>query len=232
MKTPDYLSYDKYKKNKRTNPKRRFFLFFGTFFISLFAFLIFAKLMAPDVDVTVGDEPEFEEKNIGLGVKQFVDERLRSIELDDLGKSALHKSYEDSEDDISKVEEEKIVLPDKKEEKSKSGQNMAPTEPAVMPAYEAPRPEVKEIVSNPKPAVNTSSSTGMIKVYVGKYTTSAQARVALDILMDSGLNVSPFVKNVNGIYTLQIGSFSERTRAVEIAKELTSNGFPARLVQE
>ena len=97
MKTPDHLSYDKYKKNKQTNPKRRFFLFVGTFIISLCAFLVIATLMAPDVDVTIGDEPELEEKNIGLGVKQFVDSRLKAIELDDIGKSTLTKPFEDEE---------------------------------------------------------------------------------------------------------------------------------------
>lgn len=227
MKTPDYLSYDKYKTKKGSNPKRRFSLFLGTFLISLLAFLVLAQIMAPDVDVTIGDEPELEEKNIGLGVKQFVDERLKTIEFDDMSNSPLHKSDEES-DKISNIEEEKIVIPSSNVEKS---QKVAPvsTEPPVMPAYEAPRPEVNEVVaSKPKPTV----STGMVKVYVGKYSTDRQARVALDILMDSGLNVSPFVKNLGGIYTLQIGSFSDKSRATEIANELTKNGFPARLVQE
>lgn len=233
MKTPDHLSYDKYKKNKQTNPKRRFFLFIGTFIISLCAFLVIATLMAPDVDVTIGDEPELEEKNIGLGVKQFVDSRLKAIELDDMGKSTLTKPFEDEEkNNASEIEEEKIVLPEHKEdkEKAKTVTPLAPTEPAVMPAYEAPRPEVDEVVAaKPKPV---ATSSGMVKVYVGKYSNERQARVALDILMDSGLNVSPFVKNLNGVYTLQIGSFSDKSRATDIANELTRNGFPARLVQE
>ncbi|MBR1754493.1 SPOR domain-containing protein [bacterium] len=230
MKTPDYLTYDRYKKKKDTNPKRRLSLFLWTFFFSLAAFLVLASVIAPDVDVTIGDDVEMEEKNIGLGVKQFVDSRLRTIDLDDLGKLSLYEQTGEEETASSEkddyAEEEKIELPVTSLKKEKSASEQKSNEPAVMPAYEAPRPDKNEVI------LQTTQQSNVYKVYVGKYSNSTQAKVAKDILMDSGLDVSPFVKNVNGVYTLQIGSFAERSRAEQAAGELTRNGFPARISQE
>jgi len=181
--------------------------------------------MAPDVDVRIGEEPEYEEKSFGLGVKQFVDQRLKSIDLDDMGKISLHKTTEENEmlkNPSDDIEEEKIELPTQNKKEESVVKN---DEPAVMPSYEAPRPDKSDLYL----PVETSS---MVKVYVGKYSNKAQADVAKDILIDSGMDVSPFVKNLNGTYTLQIGSFNDRARAEQVARYLTKNGFPARIVQE
>lgn len=225
MKTPDYLSYDKYKRKKDTNPKHRIGLFVGTFLVSVVGFFCLANLIAPDVDVTIGDDIEVEEKNIGLGVKQFVDSRLKMIDLEDLGKNSLHEEESPLTEKTSEkidIEEEKIELPNKKTEAASSSQE----EPSVMPAYQAPRPDKNEIIAQ------TEMKLNVYKVYVGKYSNETQAKVAKDILMDSGMNVSPFIKNINGVYTLQIGSFAEKAGAEQISGELTRNGFPARISQE
>lgn len=224
MKTPDYLSYDRYKKKRDSNPKRIFSLFIGTFLVSVVAIFTLASFMAPEVDVTIGDDVEVEEKNIGLGVRQFVDDRLRKIEMDDLGHTSLTSSTEEeSISDTSDIEEEKIDLPINKVEKVEVKPK---EEPEVKTSYEAPRPDKNEIVLQVEPKKT------VYKVYVGKYENSIQATVAKELLLDSGMDVSPFVKNVSGVYTLQIGSFLEKTRADNIANDLTRNGFSARVVQE
>ena len=228
MKTPDYLSYDRYKRKKASNPKRRLALFIGTFIISVMVFFTLAMAIAPDVDVTIGDEVELEEKSIGLGVKQFVDSRLRSIDLDDMGKLSVSQNEEslnkktDSEISDESYDDEVLELPVQKSEKKQ----IANEEPAVMPAYEAPRPDKTEIIAQ------TETPKTSYKVYVGKYSTSTQAKVAKDILMDSGMEISPFVKSLNGTYTLQVGSFADKAGAEQLSKELSKNGFPARIVQE
>lgn len=221
MKTPDYLSYERYKKKKNSNPNRRLLIFIVTFFASLLVFSVLAKSLTPDVDVTIGSDTELEEKDIGLGVKQFVDNRLKSIELDDLGKS-LAKDKTSDVDNIS-VEEEKLTLPDKKHQKELIDE--AALDP-VMPAYTPPRPGKEDII------MHQTETPKMVKVYVGKYSTIDQAKVSQDILLDSGLDVSPFIKNLGGTYTLQIGSFADKSRAEQVASELTANGFPARMVSE
>jgi len=45
------------------------------------------------------------------------------------------------------------------------------------------------------------------------------------------LGVSPFIKNVRGNYTLQVGSFSSEDKAQALADELLKHNFPARIVR-
>ena len=55
---PEHISYREYKKRLSKNPHQNFVLFISAFFILLLAFLGMAKIMSPDVDIAIGDEPE------------------------------------------------------------------------------------------------------------------------------------------------------------------------------
>ena len=70
------------------------------------------------------------------------------------------------------------------------------------------------------------------KVIVGYYTTKEQAEVAKGIIAESGLNISPFVRNIGGAYTIQVGSYSTREKAQVMANELLRNNYPARIIME
>ena len=70
------------------------------------------------------------------------------------------------------------------------------------------------------------------KVIVGYYTTAEQAEVAKSIILDAGLNIEPFIKNIGGAYTLQVASFTSREKAQNVANELLKNNFPARVIVE
>ena len=229
MKTPDYLSYERYKKRKETNPNKRLYLFLITFFITLLAFTLFAKLMTPDVDVTIGGDTEVEAKDTGLGVKRFIDERLKLIQMEDNSAgvsqqvaqkdSEYNKNADNKNDYDSKISEEAITLPDSAKERS------------VMPDYVEPQ----SVAPKPRSTTSTnsySSESSVSKVYVGKYATIEQARVAQEIIMDSRVVTAPFIKNINGSYTIQVGTFTNRQRAEEVAAALKNSGFPARIEQE
>ena len=58
-----------------------------------------------------------------------------------------------------------------------------------------------------------------------------QAKVAQTILSEAGLGVTPFIKNLNGNYTLQVGSFSSEEKAQNLTDELLRNNFPARILK-
>ena len=94
----------------------------------------------------------------------------------------------------------------------------------------------KQEVEKPVQKVETKPVTPtynkILKVCVGKYATVEQARVAQSILQDSDVGVSSFIKMVNGSYTLQVGSFTERSKAEQLLNELLRNSFPARIIQE
>jgi len=233
MKTPDYLSYERYKKKKDKNPNKRILIFITTFFATLLLFTIIASSLSPDVDVTIGDESGTELKETGLGVKKFIDDRLKLIQMEDnsagvsiKGQKKNVPGFEDAinESPYPDISEEKIKLPTKKDKQIYEGEEIE-EEPINQPSYSPPRPTGKDF-SNP------FEGPKMAKVYVGRYSTLEQAQVAQEILMDAGLDVSPFIKNLGSYYTLQVGSYSSRAKAEGIAQELQKNNFPARVVQE
>lgn len=226
MKTPDYLSYERYKKKKDTNPNKRILIFVTTFFATLLLFTVVAKSLSPNVDVTIGDESETDAKETGLGVKKFIDERLKMIQMEDNSAGVSVKNdnektsrYEDeSFDKYTQAEDEKINLPTKQDKSNTSDES-------TQSAQNPPRPTSRDL-STP------FESPKMAKVYVGRYSTLEQAKVAQEILMDSGLDINPFVKDMGGTYTLQVGSYSSRAKAEGLASELQRNNFPARIIQE
>lgn len=238
MKTPDYLSYDRYKKKKSANPNKRILISVTTFFVALLFFSVVAKSLSPDVDVTIGDESQTEVKDTGLGVKRFIDERLKMIQMEDNSAGVSLKEAknnrevtDDSEsyDKYMNATEEKINLPSQKNKANQVDSEDTEEEPVLPARVAPPRPSGKDL-STPFEGVNANPK--MSKVYVGRYATVEQAKVAQEILLDSGINVTPFVKNVGGAYTLQVGSYSSRAKADGLASELQRNNFPARIVQE
>lgn len=235
MKTPDYLSYDRYKKKKDSNPNRRMLIFITTFFAMLLFFTIIAKALSPNVDVTIGDDSETDAKETGLGVKKFIDERLKMIQMEDNSAGVSLKNddkktsgYNDeSFNKYSQEADEKVSLPTK----NAASDSDEATEEPIQIKHNPPRPTSKDLPLSTS-SNNPSLSTKMSKVYVGRYSTIEQAKVAQEILMDAGLDITPFVKDLGGSYTLQIGSYSSKAKADGLASELQRNNFPARVVQE
>lgn len=236
MKTPDYLTYDRYKKKKKTTSKKGVLLAITTFFATLLLFSIFAKLLSPDVDVSIGDDSTTDAKESGLGVKRFIDDRLKMIQMEDNSagvsiKESAEKAprYNDASfDKFSKSMEEKVDLSTRNNNDGKNISDSSMDDPVDEPiqySHTPPRPSGREL-STP------FESPKMSKVLVGRYSTVEQAKVAQGILLDSGIDVSPFIKSVGGVYTLQVGSYSNRAKADSLASELLRNNFPARVVQE
>lgn len=233
MKTPDYLSYDRYKKKKDSNPNRRMMIFVTTFFAMLLFFTVIAKALSPDVDVSIGGDSETDAKETGLGVKKFIDDRLKMIQMeDDSAGVSLKNDSKPSPANVNsdqglydQAQEEKLTLPTK----SKNSVEDVMEEPIQSNQVKKapPRPTSKELPLS-TPYVSQKSA----KVYVGRYSTVEQAKVAQEILMDAGLDITPFVKDLGGFYTLQVGSYSSRAKAEGLANELQRNNFPAKVIQE
>ena len=87
-------------------------------------------------------------------------------------------------------------------------------------------------VANANNAPIPMPTTRMYKVYVGSYDSAAQAEVAKVIIAEAGLSLNTFVKNINGSYTLQAGSYGSQDSAFAVAEDLLKNNFPARVVAE
>jgi len=240
MKTPDFMSYDRYKKKKKNTSANGALIFITTFFATLLVFTVIAKELTPDVDVTIGDDSQTDAKETGLGVKKFIDERLKMIQMEDnsAGVSTQDKKsngYDDTsfekfsrtlqdnpaEQPSQEISDEPMTLPSSKQNKK---QSVTQDKVAFTPAA-PPRPDSSEL-SRPFEAPKPS------KVLIGRYSTIEQAQVAQEILIDSGLNINPFIKKTGDSYTLQAGSYSSRATANAVAAELQRNNFPARVIQE
>lgn len=218
MKNSGYMNYSKYKKDKKGNYQNLFLLFLTAFLVMLLFFTAVARHLSPEVDIAIGDEEEVEAKETGLGVKRFIDDRLKFIQQEDQGvvKKAIDKKVEEetlkermTEDTLVPELDEKVVIP-----------------------YSIQKQEVEKPAQKIEAKPVAPSYNKVLKVVVGKYSTVEQARVAQSILQDSEVGVSSFIKLINGSYTLQVGSFTERAKAEQLLNELLRNSFPARIIQE
>ena len=189
-----------------------------------------ARHMTPNVDVAIGEDSATDAKETGLGVKGFIDNRLKAIQSEDsdslvkkIEEKKLSKFDEDDENEyFSKDLEEKVKIPVKKvkQEVEKIQKEVVemPPKPIVQPQKQIETPIATPVVTN-------------IKVVVGSYSSIDQAKVAQSILQEADLGVTPFVKNIQGMYTLQVGSFSSEQKAQSLANELLKNNFPARIIK-
>lgn len=238
---PEHITYREYKKRLTQKPFKSFVLFISAFFILLLAFLGMAKFMSPDVDISIGDEPEVTYEEEGV-IRGNVDNRLKQIQDEDNGIGTKENTIFSTELD------EKVVIPEKKhQEEPLKVQEEAPilleqTQPKnnsqpenIVQQSDIQKPivnqqeQVKESIPQaPVPAV----ANKVYKVYVGSYSTPAQAEVAKGIISEANIGVSTFIKNLNGTYTLQAGSYSSADKAQAAANDLLKNNFPARVVAE
>ena len=101
------------------------------------------------------------------------------------------------------------------------------------------RTEVSDIVVDSPQAVQhkeppeTPAKEVVYKVFIGSYTSAEQARVAKDIITESGNGLNPIVKCLgSNNYTLQVGIFKNKQSAESLLYTIQQNHLPGRIVQE
>lgn len=228
---PAHISYKDYKKLVNRNPRQGLIMFISVFFVLLIVFLGFAKMMSPDVEISLGDENTESEELVKPGE---VDERLKEIHMEDnseaIGGEGL--AIEDGG---------KVVIP-KQNSQSAVNNNLPESQDSVYMEDESqvktPTVQEKTMTHVQPQAHNEAAQTAPVphtvnaKVVVGSYTTIEQAEVAKGILLDSGLGLSPFIRKIGGEYTLQVGSFNTKEKAMSAAKDLLIKNYPARVLIE
>lgn len=212
-KRPSHISYKEYQKKVTKNPNEGIIIFVSAFFILLLLFLGIAKQISPEVDVSIGDDSAVTNEALD---KASVDERLKLLKEEDNG------SLNSDENMFANELEEKVVLPDHKKEDKKSEDTPKEEAPITLPDKEAA----------PKPAETASPAPKSVQQPSTSMTAKEQAEVAKGIIAESGLNISPFVRNIGGAYTIQVGSYSTREKAQVMANELLRNNYPARIIME
>lgn len=216
-------------------------LFLVTFLISLIVITYFIKSMSPDVDVEIGGESEqtVEQDGTDSEIKQPIDDRLRWIQMEDNMPGASKRQDGESQDieykSTENGKEDVVKQPESKDkEKSKSDSDTITPFEYTNPNNQKPiatPPTPVQSMQNKQPAPSADEFK-MSKVYVGSYPTIEQAIQAQNKIMNTSISVSPFVKEVNGSYVLQAGSYANAHKAEAVAREISAAGFPTRVVKE
>lgn len=217
-------------KNSR-KMRQSFVLFTITFLLTLVAVTYVIKNYSPNVDVEIGGESESQaayDESDGMEPKKAVDDRLKWIQLED---NMPGVSKRDGEEEIKYEDVETVKSANKEktaDEKNEMNKITLPAENASSSENAAESP-----VKTPIQTQNASQQPfKMAKIYVGSYSSIEQAIQAQNRLMETNLSVSPFVKEVNGMYVLQVGSYANINKAEALVRDINAAGFSATLVQE
>lgn len=221
---PTHITYKEYQKKLNKNPNEGIAIFVSAFFILLLLFLGIAKQISPDVDVSIGDDENVNSETVGIE-KNAIDDRLKLLQQEDNGNNPQEDEMFASDLD------EKVVIP---EHKNKNDDIKGDVKEAVQTEKEATPKPSETAAPEPKPSVVQQQvpAATVSKVVVGYYSTKEQAEVAKGIIMESGMNISPFVRAIGGAYTIQVGSYSSREKAQSVVNDLLRNNYPARIISE
>lgn len=201
------MTGNNYKKYMKKSAKKKDYsliqLFIISFFGMLLIFTVLIKSFSPSVDVSIGDYKPEPE----LEEKTInVDDRLAAIQSEDQGRSFtdLMKNADDMQQDNNDTST--LVKLSKSKQKDTPDQVSIPV---------------------------TNSEDLVYKVFIGTYTSAEQAKVAKDIIQESGLNLNPIVKCIgSNDYTLQVGIFKNKSGAETLLSMIQQNHLPGRIVQE
>jgi cell division protein FtsN len=236
------LTYKDYKaEQKIKNRKQAIMMFLSIFAVLVLIFLGVAKLMSPDVDISLGDDSKTEQEEYNRGI----DSRLKILQEDDDMNLTEHDKDDSlvEEDGVVKIpktedksfkplEDEEPVITAKEEESAEKIDKQETHHNPISP--DAAPTSLKNNASNnvnvhPTPAATAAKT---YRVYVGMYSTQSQAEVARGILQESGMGLTPTIKQAAGGYTLQVGAFSSKETATNLSNKLLINNYPARVVSD
>ena len=206
LKRPSHISYKEYQKKVTKKPNEGIIIFVSAFFILLLLFLGIAKQLSPEIDVSIGED-ENQTATEDVADKTSVDDRLKLLQQEDEGQKTQDNTFATELD-------EKVVLPDHK--KAEAADNTT-QEAMTLPAKTINSKPVTTTNPTPKPVTTQATNA---------------AKVAKGIIAESGMNISPYVRNIGGAYTIQVGSYATREKAQSIANELLRNNYPARIIME
>lgn len=211
LKKTSHITYKEYNKQVTNKSNEGITIFVSAFFILLLLFLGIAKQISPEVDVSIGGESN--QNSESVGIDKTVDDRLKLLQLEDNGDNMFASELD-----------EKVVIPEPKKEEARKDKTSNEEVITLVEKQATPAPS--------ETASAAPEQTSASKVVVGYYTSKEQAEVAKGIIAESGMNISPFVRNIGGAYTIQVGSYSSREKAQSVANDLLRNNYPARVISE
>ena len=200
------FGYKKYMKKEAQKDNSLLKIFVLSFFGMLIVFTFLIKSFSPTVDTSIGDYQDNSETQQEEAANN-VDDRLSMIQSEDQGRS-FSDLMAKPDDVATKTDVQKDVVVE--QPKNAQGNTSAET-PTPQPVQPDP----------------------VYKVFVGTYTSAEQAKVAKDIIQESGNGLNPIVKCIgSNNYTLQVGIFKNKQSAESLLYTVQQKHLPGRIVQE
>ncbi len=228
------------KLKKKTNFFSYLYLFAFVFLCALWGVSHIIKSYSPEIDVTIGNNEAFTLNDSDVDVEiRTIDERLKWIQMEDDLPSVSVRTSEKFDKEKKTNKEFKDIKENKEIKESKETKDK-PKKPKEELDIKLPMPSIseiktihhedfksipaKEVIPIPKPTIT--------KVYLGNYATLEEAMNVQNKISIIEPSLSPFVKSVKGHYIVQLGSFSDSSRAGALADKLTAKGYYPKINYE
>lgn len=248
-------STNKDNLQKKSNLRALIFTFLGTFIVFFFAFTVLLPILTPQVDIPALTDEHSMSSVTSNDFKGRIDPRLSTIEQQEEtappklkmeipnkdtqsqdGQININNQNTDANSVTDQIQEPKDSISDEDSSYNYNIDNKTPDN-AAKPIVKTAKPvSIANIPPRPQmPAQYAEESEKpitMTKVILGSYATPIQARLIADTLIEMDLNVAPLIKEKNGRYMLQVGSFADPAKAEGLAQELKSKSFDAKVVYE
>ncbi len=236
------LSYQDYQNKVATQKKQTITMFASIFLVLLIVFLGVVRMLSPDVDISLGEDRNNQNQEEDYTEQYGVDSRLKALQQEDdaVGMSSEAATEDDGLVKIPKTEDKSFlalhddepVATDRVSDNIGT-QGQVTTDPHPISSSASPTALQKGITDHsPAAQHDVVNQPKTYRVYVGMYSSQSQAEVARGILQDSGMGLTPVIKQAAGGYTLQVGAFSKKETASNLANRLLNNNYPARVVTD
>lgn len=230
---------EEYDTPGKANKKSWTSFFFVTFIATLVFICMMFLLFSPRVDVQIGGEEQTAEKeNFEEDTyRSNVDHRLQWIQMEDneeepkqedgfLGKFKVVDAKDSSESVPSTENDEKPV------ENSDYYKNENATNQQKKNDNTKENIAESAIYLPDLEMAHTATKTTLSKVYIGSYQDINKAIEVQNKLAESNLQISPFIKQKDGLYYIQAGSFASAAKAESLVQQLAQIGLSAKVVEE
>ena len=140
----------------------------------------------------------------------------------------------DNSDEVKKVVDGRLAMIQDEDQGRSFSELMSKAEDVQQEKSEKNNNEISEKTDeNVVEAIKSPTLDPVYKVFIGNYTSAEQAKVAKDIILESGSNLNPIVKCIgSNDYTLQVGIFKNKNSAETLLYTIQQNHLPGRIVQE
>ena len=142
------------------------------------------------------------------------------------------------EQNVEDIEDKKIIDVSRLEMIQNEDQGRNFSDLMQQSTEESPRQENAYVETSEQTVSQISNNSDSLvepvyKVFIGSYTSAEQAKVAKEIIQESGSGFNPIVKCIGANdYTLQVGIFKNKQSADAMLISIQNNNLPGRIVKE